>query len=155
MPRRPSSIAWLAAVAVLVGLAALVAGGLGAFGTTAEVTQDAASAPLPADGRAGPVILSKHDSPPGFTLFGLEFGEHTYLAHIGFVPPDGCEPVDGQVLQATGPCAGAPVSGEVTGGGTLAGGEPFTIVAVEMSGDCFAAIQPGDAWPSTRAGCPG
>lgn len=155
MRRRSSPLAWLAGVALVLGVIAVVAGGIGAFGTSVEVTQDVAPVQLPSDGSGGPFVMAKHDAPAGFTLFGIEFGDHTYEARIGFVPPDGCTVVEGQPFHARGACAGLPVEGEASGSGMLISGEVFAIVRVAISAECFAALEPGEGWPAAHNGCPG
>lgn len=155
MPGRFSPVTWVATIALLAGVAALLAGALGAFGITTTTTQDGPTAELPLDGSGGPFVLSKHDAPPGFTFLGIEFGDHTYTAGVGFVAPEGCHPTDGEPFEAAGACAGVPVAGIAAGGGTLPAGESFVVVDVEITDTCFAAIQPGEHWPSAREECSG
>jgi len=139
------------AVVAVVGLALL---GAAAFTTSGTVVSGGegpvVEVPPPTPG-SGPVVFASHSTGPRFSLFGLDFGDKSYVVHVGFVPPTGCMPVDGDHITAGGPCGD--VSGTVAGGGTLETGDRLLIVAVDVGRDCFDAVTPGDRW-SAHPECP-
>lgn len=147
---------------IVIGLGLFLLVGLFAAGlafTTTEspsggTSQAIAATPgePPADGSSA-LVYGSYRSSSGLRLFGIEFRAPSYAASVGFVPPEECDPPHGAVLEDGGRCAGIPVAGVVTGGGTTRSGHTLVIVEVSISSDCFGVLREGDAWPSDRAAC--
>lgn len=56
-------------------------------------------------------------------------------------------------LKAEGDCAALPVSGSISGGGTLANGAETVVLDVGVSEQCYLAIAENDRWPSGLPEC--
>jgi hypothetical protein len=132
---------------------------LGAFGLKSD--DDVASGgpgtvgePIdpPADGSYA-IVLGTHRTESGFSLFGWHIGGSERRAHVAFVPPAGCVAPPSGPLAAEGACAGIPVEGDVSGGGTTSEGHDLVIVSVEVSEACQEALEHGARWPSSLAEC--
>lgn len=148
-------------VAVLVGVGALVLAVavlfLGAVGGRTQVEFAANATPIggipapPSDGEYG-VVMATYISDSGLEVLGFEFGRTRREVNVAVVPPPGCD-TDGGELRAEGACEDAPLTGEVSGGGTTAEGVPFVFITKEISEACYEVLHPGDPWPSQRPEC--
>lgn len=142
---------------VLAALVLIVLAG-GAFTTTSRVEVGAGPAtPFatpPADGSYAVVVGSHQTTSPYVDLFGLKIGPARYAAHVMFVAPEGCGAAGSSRIEATGPCTGIPVAGEVTGGGTNEEGRELIIVSVKISEACHEILVTGDRWPHSDPACP-
>jgi hypothetical protein len=148
-----SVVAVVAAVAGMVLLGVLAAGGLGSARMESGVSAPVAGSfdGPPADGSYG-IVMGSYQSKSGFGVLGLRFGRSRWEANIALVPPAGCEISDNEV-PAGGPCGAAPATGKLSGGGTTASGLEFVIVSTGISEGCHDVLQPFDRWPSQEPEC--
>lgn len=147
----------VAVVAAAIGVLLLGAVALGLGGTSVSVSGGAgpATAQLPDDGSRGPFVISVHQTSSEFSLLGIRVHDARFAAQVGVVPPAGCTLQTGSRIDPDGPCRGIAVVGDVSGSGTLPGGEAFVVIAIPTSGDCYRAVKPGDSWPPPHAACGG
>ncbi|MGA9598518.1 MAG: hypothetical protein WBV06_20345 [Acidimicrobiia bacterium] len=142
-----------AAVLVLVGLAFLG----GSTKTTILPTVE-----LPPPGDVGPtgapiaVVISTHQDQET-SFFGLLRGPKHYIAGVQFYAQSGCLRLlaDGDPWPASAAeCStDVPISGVVRGLGVAATGETIVLVDVEVSEECFVALDPGNTWPPDLTTC--
>ena len=149
-----------AQIALAVGAVLLivaVAAGLGLAGTTSTTIthDDGPGVPdPPADGSAGLVFDLRTSG--GFNLFGLQIVPQDREAHVGLIVPPECVRQDtsgGEELLTEGVCAGLPLYGELSGGGTTGDGLRLVFVRVGLSRSCYEALAIGDPWPSSAEAC--
>ena len=102
------------------------------------------------------VVVSKLET-PGSSFLWFRRSNPSYEVTVQFFAPPGCS---GSVSfedpwPSSDPvCAtDVPVAGIVSGIGTTQTSESIIAVDVQVNPECFAAVEPGDYWPSAAA-CP-
>jgi hypothetical protein len=151
---RDASVALVVGLIVLVVVVVLAAGALGTTRTTMTAGAGVPITMPPDDGSAGTVFgLNER---PGQSIFGISLTSSSYHAMIGMVVPVECIRVDesgNETLLSDGVCAGLPVYGVLSGGGTTPSGGRLAIVDIEVSKQCYAALTIGDTWPANTDAC--
>ncbi|MFN8584039.1 MAG: hypothetical protein U0446_01770 [Dehalococcoidia bacterium] len=147
---------------IVIGLGLFIIFGLLAAGLSLSTTKspfavttqviEAMPAEPPADGSASVVYATSRTS-SGLKILGVQVRQPDFAASVGFVPPPGCAPPQGVVLEDEGLCSGVALTGVVMGSGTTRSGHPLVIVQVAISSACHDVLREGDPWPSTHAAC--
>jgi hypothetical protein len=108
------------------------------------------------DGGPIAVVISKLET-PGSSFPWFWRSNPSYEVTVQFFAPTGCSAsvsFDDPWPSSDPVCATeVPVAGTVSGIGTVETGESVIAVEVQVSPECFAAVEPGDYWPSAAA-CP-
>jgi hypothetical protein len=139
----------------VVAVALFLGAGLGGIALREETSEPGPVTAMPdppADGSHG-YVMGVHKTRGGWKVFGWQVISDRYQAHVGFAPPDGCDVSQGGTLVAEGDCAGALVTGEITGGGTTRAGVRFVIVGVPISNGCYEVLNEGVRWPPEHEAC--
>ena len=148
-------LAILASVAVVVLVVLALTGGSTETAILPRVE-------LPPPGEVGPtgtpiaVVVSTHQDQET-SFLGLRRGQTHHIASVQFYAPSGCLSLiaesDPWPASAAECSTEVPISGVVRGLGIAPTGETIVLVDVEVSEECFSALEPRDTWPPDLTAC--
>lgn len=143
-------------IVAVVAVAALAIVAFGFAGLTSTTIEERASPPIAVPQNEFEAVVFDLRTEPGMSLLGLQLRSDRHKAHVMMVVPDECvteDGDDGEVLVSDGICAGLPVHGELSGGGTTETGARLAIVQIEVSQRCYETLRLGEAWSPAVGEC--
>jgi hypothetical protein len=143
--------------AVLLGVLALGALIVVSLAGTRTETSVSTVTVDPEDMEPGDALITSKSESGGTSIFGLHFGQTTYVARVWLITAPGCsdlvesgDPWPAPFDRCSSPVA---ITGEVAGEGVASTGESLIEVAIEVNAQCYAAVVGGEPWPPEGADC--